>query len=101
MSQKMIVGIILLILNVPFGWFGAGICAYYGKKYNKKFYYFLSVFIYALSWAMLFTGIYLCGKDYAKTIFDKYVSVYIYPITIICVLIVVAVYAVKKLKEKK
>ncbi|WP_413853517.1 hypothetical protein [Candidatus Ruminimicrobium bovinum] len=99
MSQKLIIGIILLILNVPFGWFGAGICVYYGKKYNKKFYYFLSAIIYGLSWVMLFTGIYLCGKDYAEIIFDNYVSKYIYPIMIICLIVFVTVYIVKKIRK--
>ena len=104
MSQKLILGIILLVLNVPFGWFGAGICVYYGKKYNKKFYYFLSAIIYGLSWVMLFAGVYLCGKDYAKTIFENYVSKYIYPITIGCLTLIILIYIIKKfinVKSKK
>ena len=100
MSHKMIIGIILLILNVPFGWFGAAICAYYGKKYNKKIYYFLSLRIYAISWVMLFVGLYLCGKDYAKTIFENYVSKYIYPISIACIAVFVIFYVIKKIKKR-
>jgi len=100
MSQKMIVGIILLVLNVPFGWIGAAICAYYGKKYNKKIYYFLSVFVYALSWLMLAAGIYLCGKDYAKIFFENYVSKYIYPVTIACLIIFGIIFVIKKIKKE-
>ena len=96
----MLLGITLLVLNVPFGWFGAAICAYYGKKYNKKFYYFLSVFVYALSWLMLAAGIYLCGKDYAKTIFENYISKYIYPVTIACLVILGIIFVIRKIKNR-
>jgi len=101
MTQKTIIGILFLVLNIPFGWFGAALCVYLGKKYNKKFYYFLSVIVYALSWLMLVAGIYLCGKDYAKTIFENYVSKYIYPISISCLVIIALIYIINKVRKNK
>ena len=46
MSVETIIGIILIVTNVPVGWGGALLFGYYGKKTGKKFFYVLSGIIY-------------------------------------------------------
>ena len=74
MTTEIIIGIILILTNVPVGWGGALLCGYYGKKTGKKFFYVLSGSIYILSWGMLSLGVFLCGKQYAKYILENYVT---------------------------
>ena len=103
MTLELIIGIILIAINVPFGWGGALICGYYGQKTGKKFFYVLSVMVYALSWVMLSVGILLCGKQYAKYIIENYVVKYIIPIVIVCIvisIILMFVYRKKFFKNK-
>lgn len=102
MTLEIIIGIILIILNVPFGWGGALICGYYGQKTGKKFFYVMSVIIYALSWVMLSVGVLLCGKPYAKYIIDNYVVKYIYPIVFVSLgitIILIFIYRKKIFKK--
>ena len=87
MTIEVIIGIILILINVPFGWGGALVCGYYGQKTGKKIFYGLSVAIYALSWVMLSAGIFLCGKSYAKHIIDNYVVKYIIPIVFFSIIV--------------
>ncbi len=89
-TAEVIIGIILIAINIPVGWLGAALFGYYGQKTGKKIFYLLSVAVYALSWAILALGVYLCGKDYAKYIMDNYVVKYIVP-TVIFVLVAAAV----------
>lgn len=84
MTIEVITGIILIAINVPFGWFGMLWLGYYGKKTGKKIFYVLSVVVYALSWVMLALGVFLCGKSYAKYVIDNYVVKYICPIVFVC-----------------
>ena len=60
MTIDVIVGIILILINVPVGWGGALVCGYYGQKTGKKIFYVLSAIVYALSWVMLSLGVFLC-----------------------------------------
>lgn len=83
MTLEVVIGIILIAINVPFGWFGMLWLGYYGKKTGKKIFYFLSGLVYVLSWIMLSLGVFLCGKPYAKYIIDNYVVKYICPIVFI------------------
>jgi hypothetical protein len=104
MSIEVIIGIILILINVPFGWGGALICGYYGQKTGKKFFYVLSVLVYALSWVMLSVGVFLCGKPYAKYIIDNYVAKFIAPAVffiVIAAIAVIFVYREKIFKKKK
>lgn len=104
MSIEVIIGIILILINVPFGWGGALICGYYGQKTGKKIFYVFSVLIYALSWVMLSVGVFLCGKPYAKYIIDNYVTKFIAPIVffiVIVVIVIIFVYREKIFKKKK
>ena len=104
MSIEVIIGIILILINVPFGWGGALICGYYGQKTGKKFFYVLSVLVYALSWAMLSVGVFLCGKPYAKYIIDNYVAKFIAPAVFFIVIAAIAVIFVSRekiFKKKK
>ena len=104
MSIEVIIGIILILINVPFGWGGALVCGYYGQKTGKKFFYVLSVLVYALSWVMLSVGVFLCGKPYAKYIIDNYVAKFIAPamfVIVIAAIAVIFVYREKIFKKKK
>ncbi len=107
MTLEVIIGIILILINVPFGWGGALICGYYGQKTGKKFFYILSALVYALSWLMLFLGVLLCGKQYAEYIIENYVTKYIVPIVIVSLVVAVVVIFVyrkkifKKYKDDK
>ncbi len=99
MSVETIIGIILIVTNVPVGWGGALLFGYYGKKTGKKFFYVLSGIIYLLSWGMLSLGVFLCGKKYAQHIIEKYVEV---PAVIIFIgIILVFVYRKKIFKKYK
>ena len=91
MTLEVIIGIILILINVPFGWGGALFCGYYGQKTGKKFFYILSVIIYALSWLMLSVGVFLCGKTYADYIINNYVIKYIVPIVLVCLLLFIII----------
>ena len=104
MTLEVIIGIILILINVPFGWGGALICGYYGQKTGKKVFYLLSVIVYALSWVMLSLGVLLCGKRYAEYIIENYVAKYIVPIVIVCVIVVlifIFIYRKKIFKKYK
>lgn len=102
MTLEVIIGTILIAINVPFGWGGALLFGYYGQKTGKKFFYIMSVAVYVLSWVMLFAGILLCGKTYAKHIIDNYVVKYIYPIVfVILVFVVVFLFIYRKRIFKK
>lgn len=89
MTLEVIIGIILIVINVPFGWGGALVCGYYGQKTGKKFFYVMSAVVYALSWVMLALGVVLCGKPYAKYIIDNYVIKYIYPLVFVSIFVAV------------
>lgn len=102
MTLEVIIGIILILINVPFGWGGALICGYYGQKTGKKFFYALSILVYALSWVMLSAGVLLCEKPYAKYIIENYVAKYIVPIVVICVIVsVILIFVYRKKIFKK
>ena len=104
MTLEVIIGIILILINVPFGWGGALICGYYGQKTGKKIFYVLSVLVYALSWLMLFIGVLLCGKQYAEYIIENYVTKYIIPIvgfSLVVAIVVIFVYRKKIFKKYK
>ena len=107
MTIEQIIGIVLILINVPFGWGGALLCGYYGQKTGKKFFYVLSVAVYILSWVMLAVGVLLCGKPYAEYIIENYVAKYIVPTVFVTLVIVIAILFVyrkkifKKYKNKK
>lgn len=102
MTLEVIIGITLILINVPFGWGGALICGYYGQKTGKKFFYVLSILVYALSWVMLSVGVLLCGKSYAKYIIENYVARYIVPIVVICIVVsVILIFVYRKKIFKK
>ncbi|MFA7073616.1 MAG: hypothetical protein WC234_00340 [Endomicrobiaceae bacterium] len=100
MTFEMIAGIVLLVINIPLGWFGMVWLGYYGKKTGKKIYYFLSAAVYVLSWIMMAGGFYLCGKDYASYIICN-VKHYVYPLVILLIAVFIIVIAVQKNKEKR
>lgn len=99
MTFEMTAGIVLLVINIPLGWFGMVWLGYYGKKTGKKIYYFLSAAVYALSWIMMAGGFYLCGKDYANYILCN-VKRYVYPLVILLIIAFAVMIAVQKIKKK-
>lgn len=104
MTLEQIIGIILILINVPFGWGGALLCGYYGQKTGKSFFYVLSVVVYILSWVMLSVGVLLCGKPYAEYIIKNYVAKYIVPavfVTLAVVIVILFVYRKKIFKKYK
>ena len=104
MTLEQIIGIILILINVPFGWGGALIYGYCGQKTGKKFFYVLSVVVYILSWVMLSVGVLLCGKPYAEYIIKNYVAKYIVPVvfvTLAVVIVILFVYRKKIFKKYK
>ncbi|MDR1194852.1 MAG: hypothetical protein LBL00_00055, partial [Endomicrobium sp.] len=69
---SLLTGTFLVIINFPVGWIGLAWFAHIAKiKDNVRFYYIGACF-YVLSWVLLLFGIFLCGKNYAKSIFLKY-----------------------------
>jgi len=61
-SIGFVVGIVLLIFNVPVGLAGLGLGAYMAKRTGKKSFYTVGTAIYMLSWLMLGAGIWLFGS---------------------------------------
>jgi small-conductance mechanosensitive channel len=72
MSMSVILGIVLIFVNVPLGWIGLVWFAGHAKKTGRKLFYFVGIGIYGLSWALLALGIFLCGKDLATELLEKY-----------------------------
>jgi hypothetical protein len=62
-SLKFWIGIILLVTNQPLGWGAMLVCSALAVKTKKKFFYFLGVGAYALSWGMLGLGFLLAGPE--------------------------------------
>jgi uncharacterized membrane protein AbrB (regulator of aidB expression) len=84
---SLLTGSFLIIINFPVGWIGLAWFAYMAKiKDNARFFYIGACF-YVLSWVLLLFGIFLCGKDYAKSIFLKYHT----PVIAITVFIIVSI----------
>lgn len=76
-SLKFWIGIILLITNQPFGWGAMILCGALAIKTKKKFFYFLGLAVYALSWGMLGLGILLAGPEGIKYSRDLLKSLWI------------------------
>lgn len=62
-SLKFWIGIILLVTNQPLGWGAMLVCSALAVKTKKKFFYFLGIGAYALSWGMLGLGFLLAGPE--------------------------------------
>lgn len=62
-TLKFWIGIILLVTNQPLGWGAMLLCGALAVKTKKKFFYFLGVGAYALSWGMLGLGFLLAGPE--------------------------------------
>ena len=99
MTLKIIIGIILLLINVPIGWLGLTYFVCYGQKTKKRFYYLIAFSVYAFSWIMLGLGVYLCGEKYSKLILNNPVMKYVVPVILI-VLIIYIIYKFKKTLSK-
>jgi hypothetical protein len=61
------IGLILVAINVPVGWGGAAVCAYFSIRAasasERAAWGTASAVVYGLSWGMLFLGIVLAGKE--------------------------------------
>jgi len=62
-SFKFWIGIILLVTNQPLGWGAMLLCSALAIRTKKKFFYFLGIGAYALSWGMLGLGFLLAGPE--------------------------------------
>ncbi len=78
-SLKFWIGIILLVTNQPFGWGAMILCGALAIKTKKKFFYFLGLAVYALSWGMLGLGFLLAGPEGIKYSRDLLKSLWINP----------------------
>ena len=87
MSIKIIIGILLLLINVPVGWLGLTYFICYAKQTGKKMYYWVAFLIYAFSWALLGLGVYLCGKQYTRIVLDDPIIKYVFPVILIGIII--------------
>ena len=71
-KPEMLIGIFLLLINIPFGWIGLVWLAGLAKKTGRKIFYFVGLAIYGLSWVLMALGIFLCGKEFAYDLIAKY-----------------------------
>lgn len=99
MTLKIIIGIILLLINVPIGWLGLTYFVCYGQKTKKRFYYLIAFLVYVFSWIMLGIGVYLCGEKYSKLILNNPIIKYAIPIILIIIIIYI-IYNFKKTVSK-
>lgn len=64
---RVAIGLVLVAINVPVGWGGAAVCAYFSLRAastgGRAAWGTASAIVYGLSWGMLFLGIVLAGKD--------------------------------------
>ncbi len=57
------IGLILLLVNVPFGYSALAICSWLFLRTGLLMWTYIGGACYALSWLMLLTGTYLTGKQ--------------------------------------
>jgi len=65
-------GIILILINFPVGWIGLVWFAHLAKITGRRAFYFIGMGFYAVSWILMLTGVFLCGKEYAEAVFHRY-----------------------------
>ena len=58
-----LVGLLVVLLNVPLGWGGAAFFSLMALYYEKPFFYKIAGVCYAISWIMLGAGIVMAGRD--------------------------------------
>jgi len=61
-------GFFCLISNIPIGIGGAAVCILLNTITDRPMFLLLGTIIYAISWLMLFLGIFLTGKHFAEQI---------------------------------
>ncbi|MDD5020945.1 MAG: hypothetical protein PHR82_02270 [Endomicrobiaceae bacterium] len=101
LTLDVIIGIILLFINVPFGLGGFIYFVYIARKNKQKIYYYMAFITYLVSWAMLFLGVYLCGEKYSKFIIETYVVKYTYVLIAVVLSAFIMVYVFRKKIFKK
>lgn len=84
---NLLVGTFLVIINFPVGWVGLAWFIHLAKKTSNMFFCYLGACLYALSWGLLFFGVFLCGKEYAKPVFYKYYT----PVLIVTILAIASI----------
>ena len=85
-----IIGIIILIISYPLGWIGLASFFHLAHRTGKKKYYFYAALVYAASWVMLFIGIYLCGKDYADELYNRYHTYFVVAVAAFIAAVIIA-----------
>lgn len=76
-SKRFVVGVVLLVINVPFGYGGMAVCAALAASHpdRVKYYTVVGGSVYALSWIMLGLGAWLAGPEgvrYSKELMRKW-----------------------------
>jgi|GEM_PF-2533995 len=62
-SIRFLLGVILLVINQPFGWGALVVFALWAVKTQKAVFYLIGVAAYALSWGLLGLGVLLAGPE--------------------------------------
>jgi hypothetical protein len=71
---RFLVGLILLVINQPFGWGAMVVCAVVAARTNKTIFYLIGLGAYAFSWALLGLGLVLAGpegRSYLRSFWEK------------------------------
>jgi len=74
-DRKLLAGIILVILSFVLGLYGKGLLGLFFaglfSKLYKPFYLLTGLSVYALSWILLFLGVFLVGWETVRMIRDR------------------------------
>lgn len=100
-NPTMLIGIFLLLINIPLGWIGLVWFIGHAKKTGKKVFYFIGLGIYGLSWGLMGLGILLCGKELAYDLIAKYrIPTIIVTVILLILLLLFLYFRHKKSKNK-
>lgn len=72
-SKKFLIGVILILVSIVYGWIGLFVCNAFALRYGRSF-VILGWVIYGFSWVTYGLGFLLAGREgilYAKKIFRK------------------------------
>lgn len=75
-SLRARIGVILLLVNVPFGYSALAICGFLYVQTKNAFWTYLGGACYVLSWLMLVAGTYLTGKQVKDSLGKRLKRVY-------------------------
>lgn len=94
---SLLIGAILILINFPLGWIGLVWFAHLAKTTGKKVFYYLGGAFYLVSWVVMLTGIFFCGKEYAAEVFRRYHT----PIIAVTILTIISIIIFSRYFAKK